>query len=124
MSSTEQETGVAAAVEAAVRAVDGVTALYRPGSLASNVLAAGAELIGLGRETPFVVVDGDEAPVVRLSIGVRHDAGAADVARRVRDAVLDVLGGHGFAGGSVHLTVSHVSERPASAGGDGRSLRE
>lgn len=103
---------LAGEIENAVRSTGGVTALYRPGSLMQNVLAAGAEAIGLADDASLIAVDEGEPRAVRVSIGVRDDAGAAATIHRVHEVIAEVLARHGSADASVQLTVAHVAEGP------------
>ncbi len=104
-------------IEHAVRAVPGVAALYRTGSLASRIVDAGARLLGVrGDDEPLVRVEetGDSVRV-DAAIGVRASGGAGEVVRDVHDVVRAILEGWGLADPAIRLTVVHVEAEPQGA---------
>jgi len=103
---------LAADIEAAVRVVPGVTAVFRAGGLLSKALVAGAQLLGIGDEEASLVrvVRAPDGIRVEVAIGVHSAAGAVATAHRVQ-AAIDALGAaHGASLAGVHVTVVHVDD--------------
>ncbi|QAY60482.1 hypothetical protein ET475_11120 [Microbacterium protaetiae] len=108
---TEDSAVLAAAVEAAARAVTGVITLYRPGSLAANLLDAGAEL--LGRSPSLVAIDESGGELrVRVAIGVHAAQGAPQTVRAVHDAVRALLEPR-HPDAQIEVTVVHIMDATA-----------
>ena len=109
---TSQEHALAADIEIATRAMPGVTALFRPGALASNVLDAGARAIGLRDDSdPFVRLEQrPESLGVDIAIGIQEQAGAVETIRRVSAAVRAVIAEHHPAAAEIRITVVHIND--------------
>ena len=99
MSALDHE-AVAAEVDAAVREVSGVAALYRSGGIRLQFRDTDDALV--------LVEQNGEAVSVRASIGITGTSGAAVIARRAHTAVAKVLKRHGVAPAETHLTVVHI----------------
>lgn len=106
----EARTGLAAEIEATVRATPGVRSVYRSGSLISGLLRVGAAVLGARSEDePLVsVVFAEGAVVVEASIGVDEGARSGDTLRAVHAAVDALLDAKGVRRESLTLTVVHV----------------
>jgi len=111
--SPEERRGLATAIEVVVRATPGVGAVYRSGSLISNLLRAGATALGVRQDDePIVSVAASDGGVaVEASIGVESGARSGDVLHAVQSAIDAVLGEHGVRRDSITLTVVHVHSR-------------
>lgn len=103
---------MAADIEAAVRAISGVSAIYRAGGIISKVIDAGAQLLGVQpREAPLVRwEDTSDGARVDIAIGVHGSAGAAGTSRRVHDAIDALCADRGYAAVQIRITVVHVDE--------------
>ena len=115
---TSQEHALAADIEVAIRAMPGVAALFRAGSLASNVLDAGARAIGL-RDDSDPLIHLDQTPEglrVDIAIGVQDHAGAVETIRRVHAAVRAVIAEHLSAAADIRITVVHVNDTTKKEG--------
>jgi hypothetical protein len=108
---TPQERGdLALRLETVVRAVPGVTNLYRSGSLVSHLIGDGAAALGVaGSGAPLITVtDGDGDVTVQASLGVAADAGSAATLRAVREAIIEAMVPRAV---RVHLTVAYLHDR-------------
>jgi hypothetical protein len=115
---TSQEHALAADIEVAIRAMPGVAALFRAGSIASNVLDAGARAIGL-RDDSDPLIRLDERPDglrVDIAIGVQDHVGAVETIRRVHAAVRAVTAEHDPAAVDIRITVVHISDTMSQGG--------
>ncbi|MGF3057466.1 hypothetical protein [Microbacterium sp. YY-01] len=109
---TSQEHALAADIEFATRAMPGVTALFRVGSLASKVLDAGARAIGL-RDDSDPLVRLEQTPEglrVDIAIGIQEHAGAVETIRRVSAAVRAVIAEHYSSAAEIRITVVHIND--------------
>lgn len=115
---TSHEHTVGADIERAVRAVSGVAALFRAGTLASNVLDAGARVIGIRDDlAPFVRLDQTpDALRVDIAIGVHQYAGAVETIRRVQTAARAVIEEQHLASAKIRITVVHINDTPRQGG--------
>ncbi|WP_020018005.1 hypothetical protein [Promicromonospora sukumoe] len=112
----EQQTDIAARIEAAVRATAGVTGVYAAGTAVSKVIGAGARGLGVRRDdAPLVVVrQAAGGTRVDIALGVGLAAGATTTTRAVQRTVRDLLAAHGLPDAHVTVAVVHVTE-PAPA---------
>jgi len=112
-----QQQSIAQLIEAAILAVPGVTAVYRPSGVASAIADLGARAIGLrGDGEPRLVIEAvDDDTRVEATIGVAASVGAVEVCRRVHTAVVAACRERGMALAEVHLTVAHVDDRAPEA---------
>jgi hypothetical protein len=110
MAGREDERALAAAFEAAVRAVPGVTNVFRSGSLVGNAMAAAAEHLGWGEGgAPLVSVALDaEGVSVEVSLGADASSAVGDTVRAVQRAIDEVAHAAGTAVTSCRATVVHV----------------
>lgn len=108
--STEQ--AVAADIEAAVRALPGVTGVFRSGGLLAKLVDAGAEALGTAEQrAPFVRWEtGETGPRADVAIGVRASAGAAETSARAHEVATVICREHGIAGADIRVTVVHIDE--------------
>ena len=113
---TPDDRALAAEVESAVRAGPGVTALYRSGSLVSNAIDAGARLLGIHEDAPFVRLArvSDDTLQIELAIGVHGAESSAVTAQRAYDAIEALLVSGQASDADIRLTVVHVGD---AAGG-------
>lgn len=109
----EVRTGLAAAIEEAVRATPGVRNVYRSGSLISNLLRVGAAAIGVRKEDePIVsVIPAGEGVAVEVSVGVDVGARSVDTLHAVHAAIASLLRERDVRGDTITLTVVHVQAR-------------
>lgn len=112
-------TDLAAAIETTVRAVPGVTAIFRSGGTPHKVLEAGARLVGLqDADAPLVRVEESPQHIsVDVAIGVGEDAGAVATTERVRSVVAAVLPQDQNLTSEVRITVVHIDEVAAPQAG-------
>lgn len=110
--SDDLDLALAADIEAAVRTVPGVVAVYRPGSTASKVVDTAARLLGIRDEAaPLIrLAQTPDGLRVEIAIGVHASEGAPDTARRAHTAVQALLAHHSAPAAGIHLTVVHVDE--------------
>ena len=109
---TSQEHALASDIELATRAMPGVGALFRVGSLASNALDAGARAIGI-RDHSDSLIRLDQTPAglrVDIAIGVQAHAGAVETTRRVHAAVRAVIAEQHRAPANIRITVVHIDD--------------
>lgn len=104
-----------AEIEAAVLATPGVLALYRTGSVVTNLIGAAAESLGVSEDAATRVVVRRTADVteVEVAIGIESGAGAVDVAEAVRERVRGLIAAE--PGPFVRITVVHVADGRALA---------
>jgi hypothetical protein len=112
----ESRAGLAAEIEATVRATPGVRSVYRSGSLISGLLRVGAEALGVRSDdepiVSVVLVEGGVA--VEASIGVAEGARSGDTLHAVHAAVDALLDEKGVRRRSLTLTVVHVQSTDAA----------
>lgn len=98
-------------IERTIRAVAGVTTLFRTGSTVAKVVAAGSELVSGARESaPLVRLDETPEGVrIEASLGVRTDTSGVETLQRVYEAVEALLAAQGVAVAEIALTVVHVN---------------
>lgn len=103
-------------IEATVRAIPGVSAIFRSGTTVSKVIDAGARLLGIrDDDIPLVRVEQEtEGLRVEVAIGVQPSAGAVETTRRVHAAIDALLAQYGIASAEIHITVVHVDDDPPS----------
>lgn len=101
---------LAAAVDAAVRAIPEVTNVFRSGALASQAIAAAAERLGLrGVEaSPVSVRRVDEGAEVEVSLGIALSADLPETLRRAHEAVAAALAVAGVGVAELRITVVHM----------------
>lgn len=112
-----RDQAIAGDIEAAARAVPGVTTIFRTGGLISKVVETGAQLLGSQQpETPRIrwehTPDGAR---VEAAIGVLAAAGAAETARRVHAAITQFCIARGYTPVEICLTVVHIDEAPRTS---------
>lgn len=102
----------AARVDAALREVPAVTALFRSGNLFSNALAIAAETLGMSDpETASPVgvrFDDTGAVEIDAAIGVQTSVPVGETLRAAHRAVLDEAAAAGYTVGAARLTVVHT----------------
>lgn len=105
---------VAAEIEVAVRSVPGVSDLYRPGSLVSNVMDRGARRLGLRDDAGPVVLVRQSGPELRVGValGVHPSPSAAVTTSTVHNAVRHLLTQQGLGDAHIVVTVVHVDDSP------------
>lgn len=109
---TSQKQTLATDIEVAVRAIPGVSTLFRSGTLVSNAIDAGARLIGI-REDSAPRVQLEQAPDglrADIAIGIRERAGAVETIRRVEAAVRAVIAERNSEPADIRITVVHIDE--------------
>ena len=112
------EQNLAAAVEAATRAVPGVVRIFRTGTIVSKLVDAGARLVGVrDGDAPLVRLEQTpEGTRVEIAIGVDASAGAVEAVHRVHDALDALLAEHDIRPEEIRVTVVHVDETAPSKG--------
>jgi len=107
-----QDQGLAADIENAVRAVPGVSALFRAGTLVDHTIDAGARLTGLrDGSAPLIRLDqATDALRADIAIGVHGRAGAVETTRRAHEAALTAAAAHGPDRVEIRITVVHIDE--------------
>lgn len=115
---TSQDQVRAVDIELATRAMPGVVALFRAGSLASNVFDAGARAIGIRDDSdPLIRIDQTpEGLRVDIAIGVQDDAGAVETIRRVHAAVRAVIAEQHRDTADIRITVVHINDATSRGG--------
>lgn len=106
----QERLDLATRLEAVVRAVPGVTNLYRSGSLVSNLIGDGAAALGVRAAAgPLITItESDDRLAVEASLGVAGDVGSAVTLRAVRAAIAAATAPVAV---SVHLTVAYLHDR-------------
>lgn len=103
-------------IENVVLATPGVLALYRAGSLVTNLIGAAVESLGVSEDaaTRVIVRRTVDATEVDVAIGIEPTAGSVEVAETVRERVRRLL--EAEPGLFVRITVVHVADgrSPAS----------
>jgi hypothetical protein len=107
-----QEHALTAHIERTIRATPGVAALFRAGSLVSNVIDAGARVIGIrGESEPLIRLEHTpEGLRVDIAIGVEGHAGAVETIRHVGAAVSVVVEEWHRAPAEIRITVVHITD--------------
>lgn len=115
---TSQESALAADIELTARAIPGVAALFLAGSLASNMVDAGARAIGLRDDSdPLIRLEQTpEGMRVDIAIGVQAHVGAVETVRRVQAAVRAVIEEHHRAAADIRITVVHINDTTRQGG--------
>lgn len=113
---------LAADIEATVRAVPGVTEVFRMGGLVPRVIDAGGQTLGIQHdETSHVRVersaDGDR---VQVAIGVDSSAGAVETTRRIQAAIGALGAAQGAALTEIRVTVVHIDDTSMKGPSTGR----
>lgn len=110
MTTDEQKTALAGAIEDAVRAVPGVTNVFRSGTLVGKAMTAAAERLGLlGSDSPLVILEFEaDGARVEVSVGVGVTSPAATAVRAVRAAIERTLAAEAVAMSSARVTVVHI----------------
>jgi len=104
---------MAADIETTVRAVPGVTSIFRTGGIISKVVDAGAQLLGPPQNEVTLVRwehHAAEGSRVEAAIGVCAGAGAAETSRQVHAAITALCTHRGYFPVEIHLTVVHIDE--------------
>ncbi|MGM7698428.1 hypothetical protein [Microbacterium sp. A84] len=99
-------------IEVLVLATPGVLALYRTGSVVTNLISAAVEQWGTSEDAASRVVvtrRGDVAEV-DIAIGIESAAGAVETAQAVHERVQALLLSRGEQGAFVRITVAHVAD--------------
>ena len=93
-----------------VRSVSGVTTVYDAGSSIGRALGKVADLVSgrRGDTAPILVKDPSAGITVSVSIGVADAASAAEVCRRVHDAIAEHLAARGEAASEIAVQVSSI----------------
>ncbi|MGI6879616.1 hypothetical protein [Microbacterium sp. gxy059] len=113
-----QERTLAADIELATRAIPGVSALFRAGTLVSNVLEAGAWVIGI-RDDSDPLIRLEQTPEglrADIAIGVHEHVGAVETIRQVQAAVRAVVEEQHLVVADMRITVVHVSDATRRGG--------
>ncbi|KUF07699.1 hypothetical protein [Leucobacter sp. G161] len=102
---------LATEIEGSIRAVPGVTALFRTGSTVAKLVGAGADLVrGSRGADPLVRLElTPEGPRVTAALGVRAAVSSVETLERVHLAIETLLAAHGLSAAEIHLTVVHVN---------------
>lgn len=113
---TEARADLAAAVEKTVRETPGVHSVYRSGSLISNLVRTGAEVLRVRNDSQSIVtvLSGERGVAVEASIGIDFRSGAAAILRAVHEAVDGLLHAGGLTRDSITLNVVYVQPPEAS----------
>jgi len=103
---------VAAELESIIRAVPGVTGLFRTGGVVAKIVDLGAQALGLrGDDSPLVAVDRWTLGIsVEVAIGVDAAADGVDVVTRVHGAVEARLVELGAPPAEIRITIVNVDE--------------
>lgn len=110
---------LADAVEAVVREVPGVAALYPTGSAVMKLLDGAARAMGLIDETSPIGIDLDDSVLqVRISVGILRECGTLRTTRAVHDAVHDLLVARGVTAPRIEVTVARISDPPVVIGAE------
>lgn len=116
MTSPTKQT-MAAALEAAVRHVPGVTTTFHTRGITSKAVEVGAQLLG-AQPTDVPLVRWEHHPTegsqVEAAIGVYAHAGAIETSHRVRAAISTLCSDHGYSSVKIRLTVVHIDDVPAA----------
>lgn len=101
-------------IETAVRAVPGVTTIFRTGGIISKVVDAGAQLFGAQQnEAPLIRWEHTpDGPRAEAAIGVLAAVGAAETGRRVHAAIAALCSSRGCTPVEIRLTVVHIDDGP------------
>ncbi|MBP6684906.1 MAG: hypothetical protein KA158_05735 [Leucobacter sp.] len=102
---------LATEIEHSIRAVPGVTALFRTGSTVSKLLDAGAELVrGSKAAEPLVRLElTPDGARVTAALGARAAMSSVETLALAHSAVETLLTAHGLTAAEIHLTVVHVN---------------
>ncbi len=105
-------------IETAVRAIPGVTAIFRPGSLVSKTVDAAARSIGVrDRSEPLIGIDwSPDGAQVEVAISVDDAAGSVETSRRVHAAIGAVCTARGITPGKTSVTVVHIGDTTSAKG--------
>ena len=105
---------LAADIETTVRAIPGVTALFRTGSIVSKVVDAGAQILGIQDDgAPLIRLERPpEGPRVEVAIGVCATVGAVETSGRVHAAIGALCTDQGFNPAEIRVTVVHIDDTP------------
>ncbi|MFD2758749.1 hypothetical protein [Gulosibacter faecalis] len=100
---------LAAEIESAVRAVPGVTIVFRSGSALSKLVEAGAQALGLRDEASLVAVEANDAGVrVTASLGLDAGLSVAETLRRAREVIATLLEARGLREPEIRLTAVYI----------------
>lgn len=107
---------LAADIETTVRAIPGVTTLFRTGSIVSKVVDAGVQMLGIQDDgAPLVRLErSPEGPRVEVAIGVHATMGAVETSGRVHEAIVALCTDQGFNPAEIHVTVVHIDDTPTT----------
>lgn len=105
---------LSAEIEAVIRSIPGVTAIFRTGSTVSKVIGAGAPLLGLpGDDASLVRVEKtQQATRVELAIGVLSSVAAVETVHRAHAAIDAIVAQRSMTPADIRITVVHVDEKP------------
>jgi len=108
--STDQT--LAVELESAVRAVPGVTALFRTGGIIAKVVDAGAQILGIeDSQSSLVRVRPTQTGLhVDVAIGIDGGAGAVETTRGVESAIRALAASRGRDVAGIHVTVVHIDD--------------
>ena len=108
--STDQT--LAVEIEAAVRAVPGVTSLFRAGGIIAKVLDAGSQILGIedSQNSLARVRLTPEGFRVEVAIGIDGSAGAVETTRGVESAIRALAVSRGADVAEIHVTVVHIDD--------------
>lgn len=109
---TWQEQTLSTEIEAAVRAIPGVSGLFRAGTFAANAIDAGVRLLGIhDGSAPFVRLERNHDGLrADIAIGVHEHSGAVETVRRVQEAAHAVIAAQDPAAAEVRITVVHIND--------------
>ncbi|WP_435742999.1 hypothetical protein [Microbacterium sp. PMB16] len=113
---TEARADLAAAVEKTVRATPGVHNVYRSGSLISNLVRTGAEVLRVRNDSlsMVAVITGERGVAVEASIGIDFHSSAGVILHAVHEAVDALLEASGLQRDTITLNVVYVQPPEAS----------
>ncbi|GAA4487160.1 hypothetical protein [Microbacterium panaciterrae] len=99
-------------IETAVRAIPGVTGIFRSGTTVAKVVDAGARLLGI-RDADASLVRLEQTPEgarVEVAVGVQSSAGAVATTTRVHAAIDALCAGRRIGSVQIRITVVHVDD--------------
>lgn len=104
--------GLSHDIETAIRAVPGVTEVFRTGGILSNVVNSGSAFLGVRQDEPRIGWrETPDGPYIEVGIGVNAAAGAVDTSHRVHEAITALCTDRGSSPAGVRITVVHVETR-------------
>ncbi len=102
-------------IDTTVRAIPGVTALFSSRGAASNLVDAGAKVLGIraADTSPIRLEHAEGGPRVEIAIGVQAAAGAVETSCRVQAAIRALCAAQNVVLSEIHVTVVHIDDTPS-----------